>query len=96
MKNKLLSFCMFAWLLAVLPLTAMAQQFDHNQSGSISVTLASKNLPISGAELSVYYVATVGINTAGNLNYIYTEDFAECGFALDDKSLAEKLNDYVS
>lgn len=98
MRNKLISFCMIAWLLAVLPLTAVAQQFDHNEKGSISITLASKNLQqlITGAELSVYYVATVGINTDGNMNYIYTEDFAECGFSLDDPVLAEKLNTYVS
>ena len=96
MKNKLISFCILAWLLAVLPLTAMAQQFDHNQRGAISVTMASKNQPISGAELSVYYVATVGINTAGNLNYSYTENFKDCGFALEDQALVEKLNAYVS
>ena len=98
MRNKLISCCFIVWLLLAFPLTAMAQQFDHNEKGSISITLASKNpqQPIAGAELSVYYVATVGINTDGNLNYIYTGDFAECGFSLDDSALAEKLNTYVS
>ena len=98
MKNKLLSFCLAAWLLAALPLTVMAQQLDYSQKGSISVTLESKNpaQPMAGAELSVYYVATVGVNTGGKLNYNYTNAFAQCGFPLDDPALTEKLDAYVS
>lgn len=96
MKNKLISFCMLAWILAVLPLTAMAQQFDHNQRGSISVTLASNNQPISGAELSVYYVASVDINADAKMNYVYTEAFSNCGFPLNDPELSKKLNTYIS
>lgn len=98
MKNKLISFCMIAWLLAALPLTAMAQSFDQSQTGSISVTLVSRNSdqPMAGAELSVYHVATVAVNTYGNLNYGYTEAFADCGFSLEDPALVEKLDAFVS
>lgn len=98
MKNKLLCFCLLVWLLTAFPVNVMAQDFDHSKKGSISVTLASADAgqPMAGAELSVFYVATVGINTDGKLNYIYTEDFAECGFLLDDPALAAKLNVYVS
>ena len=76
----------------------MAQQFDYNEKGSISITLEAKNPQelMAGAELSVYYVATVGINTEGKLNYRYTEDFKDCGVALEDQALVEKLNAYVS
>ena len=52
--------------------------------------------PIPGAELSLYYIATVGINTDGNLNYIYTELFENADFALDDPQLVTKLNAYAS
>lgn len=97
MKKKLISFCLIAWLLAALPLTAVAQEFDHSRIGSISVTLAtSSEDAMEGAELSVFYVATVGINTAGNMNYIYTEAFAQCGFPLEDPLLVSKLDAYVS
>ena len=98
MKNKWISFCLIALILSALPLSAMAKQFDHNQKGSISVTLVSPNAkqPMAGAELSVYYVATVGVNTNGNLNYGYTEAFADCGFSLDDPDLEKKLDAFVS
>lgn len=98
MRNKLISFCLIIWLLAVLPLTVMAQQFDHSRRGSISVSLVDKNSgkPMAGAELSVYYVATAGVNTNGNLNYGYTESFRECGFSLEDPALLQKLDAFVS
>ena len=98
MRNKLISFCLLAWLLAVLPLTAMAQQFGYNQRGSISVTLASKNpqQPMAEAELSVYYVATMNINADGKMTYIFTSDFEACDFSLNDPAVTEKLDAYVS
>lgn len=98
MRNKLISVFLAVWLLAALPLTVMAQQFDHSRKGSISVTLVSEpsEQPMAGAELSVYYVATVGADRDGNLLYAYTEDFAQCGFSLDDPALVQKLEAFVS
>ncbi|MBO7253587.1 MAG: Cna B-type domain-containing protein [Oscillospiraceae bacterium] len=98
MKSKRIPLFLIVLLLAVLPLKVMAQQFDYNRKGSISVTLAANDskLPMAGAEFSVYYVATVGINTDGNLNYIYTGDFAPSGISLDDPDLVQKLNAFVS
>lgn len=98
MRHKLISFCLIVLLLAALPLTAMAEEFDHSQKGSISVTLASPDAehPMEGAELTVYYVAKVGINDGGKMNYNYTEAFEECGIQLKDPALAEKLSAYVS
>ena len=51
--------------------------------------------PIVGAELSVYYVATVRMNTNGNLSYVYTDAFENSGINIDDPSLAIKLEAYV-
>ena len=98
MRNKLRSFCMITCLLVFFSMTAMAKEFDHTQQGSISVTLVSpqSEQPIVGVELSVYYVATVDINTDGRMNYIYADDFGECGFPLDDPELTAKLNTFVS
>lgn len=97
MRNKLITFCLIVWILATFPLTAMAQQLDHSQKGSISVTLVSQNVeqPMVGAELSVYYVATASINSEGNLNYIYNEIFADSGISLDDPELISKLDAFV-
>ena len=98
MRNKIISFCLIAWLLSALPLTAMAKQLDYGRKGSISVTLASKNSeqPMAGAELAVYYVATVAANTDGDLHYSYTDEFDQCGFSMDDPALVSKLNTFVS
>ena len=49
-----------------------------------------------GAELSIYHVATVSLNTRGNLSYVYTADFAETGISLTDPELAAKLDAYLS
>ena len=97
-RNKFISLCLLVLLLATLPLTVMAKDFDYNRKGSISVTLAASNpvQPMAGAELSVYYVATMGINTAGKMNYIFTEEYEDCDFALDDPALVEKLDLFVT
>lgn len=98
MKHKRLALCLMALILAALPLTAAAQQVDHNRKGSISVALesADPDHPMAGAELSVYYVATVTQNPGETMRYIYTKDFEKCGFPLDDPALKQKLKDFVS
>ena len=77
--------------------TAFAADFDPLQPGSITVTLTEQyeKTPIVGAQLQVYYIATVGINTDGNLNYIFTPDFAQLGFEIDDPELVAKLDAYL-
>ena len=98
MKHKLLSLCLVILLLAVFPLTAAAEEFDPEQLGSISVSLVSKdgNNALEGAELSVFYVASVRYSEDGKLLYNYTEDFAACDFPLDDPELIRKLDIYVT
>lgn len=98
MNRKILTLCMAALLLAACVLTVSAEEFDPGRAGSISVTLTEQSgeAPIVGAELSVYYIATVGINTDGNLNYIYTEEFVDADIAIDDPALESKLDVYFS
>lgn len=98
MKNKLISFFLVLLILAALPLSAAAKEFDPNEKGSISLTLVSKgeNGAMAGAEFSVYYVATVALSQDGDLVYAYTEDFADCGIPLDAPDLAQKLDGFVS
>ena len=43
----------------------------------------------------MYYVATVRMNTNGNLSYVYTDAFENSGINIDDPSLAIKLDAYV-
>ena len=98
MGRKILTVCLVVLLLVASVITVSAEEFDPEKTASISVTLAEQyeKTPIAGAELSVYYIATVGINTDRNLNYIYTDDFATIGIAIDDPDLAAKLDAYLS
>ena len=98
MGRKILTICLSVLLLATCAITVSAEEFDLGKTGSISVTLTEQyeKTPIAGAELSVYHIATVGINTDKKLNYIYTEAFAKTGIAIDDPDLAAKLDAYLS
>ena len=98
MRRKIITLCIaVAWLLASL-ITVSAEEFDAEKTGSISVTLTEQKekTPIAGAQLQVYYIATVDINGEGKLSYIYTEDFSGIGIAMDDPELAVKLDAYLS
>ena len=98
MVRKFLSACLLVCILTALPVQAMAKQFEPLRKGTIYVTLAAQDgkLPMAGAELSVYYVATVGINTDGKLNYICNEEFAEGGIELDNPDLISALDAFVT
>ena len=98
MGRKILTFFVVVLLITTCVIVASAEEFDPGKTGSISVTLTEQyeKTPIAGAELSVYYIATVGINTEGKLNYIFTEKFATLDVAVDDPELAAKLDTYLS
>ena len=97
MGRKLISFFLIAWVLFMMPMTAFAQGFDPNHVGSISVSLMDQDgkTPITGVELSLYYVATVKLNNQNNLSYTYTTAFEDCGCALDDPGLPVILDAFV-
>lgn len=98
MGHKIITVCLTVLLFVASVITVSAEEFDPGKTGSISVTLAEQyeKTPIAGAELSVYYIATVGINTDKKLNYVYTEEFANTGIEIDDPELAIKLDAYLS
>ena len=98
MHRKIITFCVTALLILACSLAAFAQDFDPQKTGSVSVTLTEQHNkePIVGAELSVYYVATVRMNTDGNLSYVYTDSYENSGIDIDDPSLAIKLDAFVS
>ena len=97
MGRKIFMICITVFLLMACAMAVSAEEFDPGKTGSICVTLTEQyeKTPIADAELSVYYIATVGINTDGALNYIYTEEFANTGIAIDDPDLAVKLDAYL-
>ena len=97
MKSKLISLFLTACILFMMPMTVSAQDFSYDHVGNISVTLIDPkgNTPITGAELSLYYVATVSLNGENNLSYTFTDTFENCGFALDDPALTAKLEEFV-
>lgn len=98
MFRKFITLCVTVVLVFACSLTVSAQDFDLQKTGSVSVTLVEKNKkePIVGAELSVYYVATVRMNENGKLSYVYTDSFENSGIDIDDPSLATKLDAFVS
>lgn len=93
MGRKLTAVFLIVWVLILLPMAAFAQDVDFDRLGSISVTLVDRDgkTPITGAELSLYYVATVTLNSSQNLSYNFTDTFKDCGCALDDPALSVKL-----
>ena len=97
MRRKIITLCVTVLMILTCSLTVFAQDFDPGKTGSVSVTLTEQydKDPIVGAELSVYYVATVHKNVYGNLNYIYTDAFEDSGIDIADPSLATKLDAFV-
>ena len=98
MSRKIITFCVTILLLLTCSYTVFAEEFDQSKTGSISVTLIEQkqNEPIVGAELSVYYIATVIMDADGNLIYDYTEDFKQFDTAIDDTTLVTKLDAFIS
>ena len=97
MRRKFISSILIVWFLFMMPMTAFAQSFDAERLGTVSVTLMEQNgkTPIVGAELSLYHVATVNLNSKNNLSYTFTNVFEGCGAALDDPTLSVKLDAFV-
>lgn len=97
MRRKVIIVCVTALLILTCSFTTFAQDFAPEKTGSISVTLTEqyKKEPIVGAELSVYYVATVHMNMNGNLSHVYTDIFEDSGIDIDEPFLATKLDAFV-
>ena len=97
MGRKIISVFLIAWILLVMPMAAFAEELDMDRVGSISVTLVDPDgeTPLAGAELSLYYVATVVLNSSSRLSYTFTDTFADCGAALDDPALTTVLDVFV-
>ena len=97
MLRKLLSIVLAVWVLLMLSMPAAAQSFDAARLGSVSVTLMDQveKTPISGAELSLYYVASVEQTANHDLIYTFTKAFETCGCALADPKLSTKLEAFV-
>ena len=97
MGRKLIAVFLMVWVLFSMPMTAFAQTVDIGHSGSISVTLMDPDgkTPITGAELSLYHVASAGLNSKNKLSYTVTDTFKDCGCTLDDPALSMKLDAFV-
>lgn len=97
MGHKLIAVLLAAWMLLVMPVTVLAAEFDMDRVGSISVTLMEPEgkKPIAGAELSLYQVAEVSLNSENKLSYTFTGEFENCGCPLDDPELSGKLELFI-
>lgn len=97
MGHKLIAVLLAAWMLLVMPVTVLAAEFDMDRVGSISVTLMEPEgkKPIEGAELSLYHVAEVSLNSENKLSYTFTGEFENCGCPLDAPELSGKLELFI-
>ena len=97
MGRKIVSIFLIVYVFFLMPMTSFAQTVDFNRKGSISLTLIDRdgNTPITGAELSLYHVATASLNSKNNLSYTFTNAFEGCGDTLDDPTLSVKLDAFV-
>lgn len=97
MGHKLIAVLLAAWMLLVMPVTVLAAEFDMDRVGSISVTLMEPEgkKPIEGAELSLYHVAEVSLNSENKLSYTFAGEFENCGCPLDDPELSGKLELFI-
>lgn len=97
MRRKMITVCVAALLILTCSLTVFAQGFDPQKTGAISVTLMEQydKKPIVGAELSVYYVATVHKDVFGKLSYVYTDAFENAGIDMADPAIATKLEAFA-
>lgn len=97
MGHKLIAVLLAAWMLLVMPVTVLAAEFDMDRVGSISVTLMEPEgkKPIEGAELSLYHVAEVSLNSENKLSYTFTGEFENCGCPLDNPELSGKLELFI-
>ena len=98
MAKKALHIFLVLLLLAALPMSAMAQEFDPNRQGSVFVTLKSgeTKTPLEGAKLSLFHVAEAQMSSDGVLRFSPAGDFADSGIALDDPGLTARLDAYVT
>lgn len=97
MKNKMKLFCLILCFMLSMPISVAAQGYDSTQKGSISITLVDQkdHTPIEGVVFSLYYIATVDLNSDGNLSYAFSDQFKNEGLELDDPSLSSKLEQLV-
>ena len=97
MRHKLISFCLVIFTFLMIPSAAYALDFSEGRKGSVSITLTDPDgvTPIVGAELSLYYVASVGRNNSYNLAYVIADEFKACGIDLNDPELVSKLDSVV-
>ena len=97
MRRKMIALCVAVLLMLNCSMSVFAQDFDPQKTGSISVTLTQQKneKPIVGAELSVYYVATVHKDVFGKLSYVYTDAFENAEIDIADPSIAIKLEAFA-
>lgn len=98
MRRKILPLFMAVWLILTCCVSVLADTPDREETGAISVTLKdkSRNQPLVGAELNVYYVASAEWDAGGNLAYTYTEAFKQLDTAMDDVNLAPRLDSFLA
>lgn len=93
MRRKITVLFLITLLLFVSSFNAAAEEFDQSKKGSVSVTLTEqgKGEPIVGAELDLYYVASL----EDVMTYVYTENFEAMGIAVNDANLVAALDEFV-
>lgn len=98
MRRKFITILIATLLLLGCIASVSAETFDPEKTCSIAVTLVDPvdHTPMVGAELRLYYIATVDITEDDQLFYACTATFAKADIALDDPDLIAKLEAYIT
>lgn len=91
----LIIIVMLSWKLTIACKAAAGPDFSRKGSVTIVMMNEDTNSPVSGGEVCLYYVAQLQEN---GLTYSYTDEFAQCGFLLDDLEddmLPGRLGEYA-
>ena len=89
MLKRTFSLLLALMLLGAVSMTVFAHEVpDYDRPGSISITMAYQEKPVSGGELTLYRVADVS-TTNGDYFFTYTADFAACTIPVTELSSSQ-------
>lgn len=85
--NKLIAMTLIVMLLSAFAAPVMAAEINPDIKGSIQIVVRdlTTKQPVAGGSLALYQVANLVKAEDGTFKFVYTEDFAAYGAALDDQ-----------
>ena len=94
-KFKVLLAGIVILIMSIVPVHA--QKFDSSYKGSISLNLieTQSKQSVKGAKFAIYHIANVTENDNGELIYVYTDEYKDCGIKIDELSVFENIENII-